>query len=137
MLDKFYPMKLGQNFVKYFVHFLGNGVSRKNAFEIYCPLKLRYSEKATNFLRNIHSRFVLCLINGQIYGGDLAKFCGLLRIHELYKQGKKGQGRSYVAIVYLHRNTYGLLEYILFFFDNFSNISVNHGAYYGFVKLNP
>ena len=32
-------MKLGQNFVKYFVRFLGNGVSRKNAFEIYWPLK--------------------------------------------------------------------------------------------------
>ena len=33
-------MKLGQNFVKYFVCFLGNGhgVSRKNAFEIYWPL---------------------------------------------------------------------------------------------------
>ena len=31
-------MKLGQNFVKYFVRFGGNGVSRKNAFEIYGPL---------------------------------------------------------------------------------------------------
>ena len=28
-------MKLGQNFVKHFVRFLGNGVSRKIAFEIY------------------------------------------------------------------------------------------------------
>ena len=28
-------MKLGQNFVKYFVRSLGNRVSRKNAFEIY------------------------------------------------------------------------------------------------------
>ena len=27
-------MKLEQNFVKYFVRFLGNGVSRKNVFEI-------------------------------------------------------------------------------------------------------
>ena len=31
-------MKLGLNFVRYFVCFLGNGVSRKNAFEIYWPL---------------------------------------------------------------------------------------------------
>ena len=31
-------MKVGQNFVKYFIRFLGNGVSRKNAFEIYWPL---------------------------------------------------------------------------------------------------
>ena len=32
-------MKLGQNFVKYFVRFLGNGVSKKNAFEIYWSLE--------------------------------------------------------------------------------------------------
>ena len=31
-------MKLRQNFVKYFVWFLGNEVSRWNAFEIYWPL---------------------------------------------------------------------------------------------------
>ena len=31
-------MKLGQNFVKYFVSFVGNGVSKKFAFEIYRPL---------------------------------------------------------------------------------------------------
>ena len=35
------------------------------------------------FLRNLHRRFVLCS-NSQIYGGDFAKFCGLLRIYELY-----------------------------------------------------
>ena len=35
-------MKLGQNFVKYFIRFLGNGVSRKNAFEIYWPLAPKY-----------------------------------------------------------------------------------------------
>jgi len=34
---KVWPLR--QNFVKYVVHFLGNGVSRKNAFEIYWPLK--------------------------------------------------------------------------------------------------
>ena len=33
-----FRMKLGQNFVKYFVRFLGNGVSSINAFEIYWPL---------------------------------------------------------------------------------------------------
>ena len=44
-----------------------------------------YSEKVTIFiLRNLHRRrFVLCS-NGQIYDGDFAKFCGLLRIYELY-----------------------------------------------------
>ena len=35
------------------------------------------------FLRNLHCRFVLCS-NGQIYSGDFAKICGLLRIYELY-----------------------------------------------------
>ena len=35
---------------------------------------------------NHHQRFVLCS-NGQIYGGDFAKFCGLLRIYELYPKG--------------------------------------------------
>ena len=34
---KFCPMKLGQNFVKYF-GFLGNGVSIRNAFEIFWSL---------------------------------------------------------------------------------------------------
>ena len=33
-------------------------------------------------LRNLHRRFVLCSAS-QIYGGDFAKFCGLLRIYEL------------------------------------------------------
>ena len=36
-----------------------------------------------NILRNLHRRFVLCS-NGQIYDGDFAKFCVLLRIYELY-----------------------------------------------------
>ena len=33
-------MKLGQNFVEYFVRFLGNGATRKIAFESYLPLLL-------------------------------------------------------------------------------------------------
>ena len=33
------------------------------------------------FLRNLHCRFVQCS-NSQMYGGDFAKFCGLLRINE-------------------------------------------------------
>ena len=40
-------------------------------------------------LRNLHRRFVL-YSNGQIYGGDFTKFCGLLRIYELY-QGRHGE----------------------------------------------
>ena len=43
--------------------------------------KFIYSEKATNFSKIY--KFVLCS-NGHIYGGDFAKFCGILRIYELY-----------------------------------------------------
>ena len=32
-------MKLEKNFVKYFVRFLGNGVSREIGYEIYWPLE--------------------------------------------------------------------------------------------------
>ena len=35
-------------------------------------------------LRNLHQSFVLCIAS-QIISGDFAKFCGLLRIYELYK----------------------------------------------------
>ena len=42
-----------------------------------------FSEKDIKILRNHHLRFVL-YSNGQIYGGDFAKLCGLLRIYELY-----------------------------------------------------
>ena len=40
-----------------------------------------------NVLQNLHRRFVLCS-DSQIYGGDFAKFCGLLRIYELYEPCK-------------------------------------------------
>ena len=43
-------------------------------------LKFIYSEKATKVcdISTVDSA-------SQIYGGDFAKFCGLLRIYELYK----------------------------------------------------
>ena len=34
-------------------------------------------------MRTLHHRFVLCTAS-QKQGGDFAKFCGLLRIYELY-----------------------------------------------------
>ena len=40
-------------------------------------VKFIYSEKATKFCE-------ISTVEGQIYGGDLAKFCGLLRIYDLY-----------------------------------------------------
>ena len=44
-------------------------------------LKFIYSEKATNFCEISTADLSY---NGQIYGADFAKFCGLLRIYELY-----------------------------------------------------
>ena len=38
--------------------------------------------KVTNFLQDLHCRFVLCT-NGQIYGGNFTKFCGLLILSPL------------------------------------------------------
>ena len=40
-------------------------------------------------LQNLHQLFVLCTAS-QIIGGDFVKFCGLLRIYELYKHFFKG-----------------------------------------------
>ena len=53
----------------------------------------KYSEKAKKILRNLHRRFVLCGAS-QIYGGDFAKFCNLLRIYELYQAQVKNSGRT-------------------------------------------
>ena len=36
-------------------------------------------------MRNLHQLFILCTAS-QIIGGDFAKFCGLLRIYELYEK---------------------------------------------------
>ena len=51
----------------------------------HCELvKFIYSEHAKN-LQNLHCRFDWHYV-GQIYGGDIVRFCGLLRIYELYQQ---------------------------------------------------
>ena len=47
-------------------------------------LKFIYSEKATNFSEISTADLSYVSSNGQIYGGDFTKFCGLLRIYELY-----------------------------------------------------
>ena len=44
---------------------------------IYCEKATKFCEIYTNYI------FVLCTAS-QIIGGDFAKFCGLLRIYELY-----------------------------------------------------
>ena len=47
---------------------------------LYC--KVHIFLEGHLFLQNLHRRFVLCS-NGQMYGGDFAKFRGLLRIYDL------------------------------------------------------
>ena len=56
-------------------------------------IKLRFCKKDTFFLRNHRLRFVLCskcqiysavTTSTTIYGGDFLKFCGLLKIYELF-----------------------------------------------------
>ena len=46
-------------------------------------LKFIYSEKATKFCEISTVDLSYVNSNGQIYGGDFAKFCGLLRIYVL------------------------------------------------------
>ena len=46
-------------------------------------VKVHIFWEGNKILRNLHRRFVLCSAS-QIYSGDFAKFCGLLRIYELY-----------------------------------------------------
>ena len=46
-------------------------------------LKVHIFWEGHKILQNLHLTFVPCS-NGQINGGDFAKFCGLLRLYELY-----------------------------------------------------
>ena len=61
-----------------------------------------FSEKATNFLWNLHQLFDWQYI-GQIIGGDFASFCGLLRIYELYF-GKMDTDTGNVKITSMGQN---------------------------------
>ena len=63
-------------------YFSDTGSSIKRLFMIEISDKVHIFWEGHKFLWNLHRTFVLCS-NGQIYGGDFAKFCGLLRIYEL------------------------------------------------------
>ena len=43
---------------------------------------INFSREGNKSLRNLHRIFLLCSTS-QIYSGDFAKFCGLLRIYQL------------------------------------------------------
>ena len=51
--------------------------------EIRPPLEFISSEKTTKFFEMSTVDLSYICSNGQIYDGDFAKFCGLLRIYEL------------------------------------------------------
>ena len=65
-----FPSKI--KFPNLFNVILGSVEVRKSILTEYHP----------NFLQSLQRRFALCSY-GQIYNGDFAKFCCLLRIHEL------------------------------------------------------
>ena len=51
--------------------------------DVFELLKFHIFWEGHKILQNLHRTFVLCSAS-QIIGGDFAKFCGLLRIYELY-----------------------------------------------------
>ena len=51
---------------------------------LYVLINFMYSEKATKFCEISTVDLTGTTYIGQIYCGDFAKFCGLLRIYELY-----------------------------------------------------
>ena len=52
-------------------------------------VKFIYSEKATKFCEISTVDLSYVCSASQIYGGDFAKFCGLLRMYELYEHSVK------------------------------------------------
>ena len=56
---------------------------KEKSFLRHMYVKFIYSEKATKFCEISTVDLTVTTFIGQIYGGDFAKFCGLLRIYEL------------------------------------------------------
>ena len=60
---------------------------RKSGCEIFSQNKGHIFWEGHKILRNLHQLFD-CQYIGQIIGGDFLKFCGLLRVYELYSTKK-------------------------------------------------
>ena len=62
-------------------------------WQVWCKVHIFW--EGNKILRNLHHLFVLCTAS-LIIGGDFAKFCGLLRIYELYLlfRAEYGENRS-------------------------------------------
>ena len=75
-------------------------IEPKSCFEVaFVMFKVRIFWEGHTILRNLHRRFVICSAS-QIYGGNFAKFCGLLRIgavHKLCRLKGGGGGGSKIA----------------------------------------
>ena len=84
-------IKINRNQKNYYVKFKDTVVKDNSVFS-----KVHIFWEGHKILRNLHRRFVLCS-NGQIYGGDFAKFCGLLRIYELYQWRTSGNVNNYIG----------------------------------------
>ena len=72
--------------------FFGDKMKMKKIFPIPLAryIKVHIFWEGHKILRNLHRRFVLCSAS-QIYGGDFTKFCGLLRIYELYIENDRSE----------------------------------------------
>ena len=66
-------------------------ISLKQNLIGFTQSKLIYSEKATKFCKISTVDMTVTKYIGQIYGGDFAKMCGLLRIYELHATPLKSQ----------------------------------------------
>ena len=59
--------------------------ARSYEVSIISALCMFFPESWKRSCPNFYAHDCIVYSNGQIYGGDLAKLCGLLRIYELYK----------------------------------------------------
>ena len=60
-------------------------------------VKIHLLWEGHKIFQNLHHRFDSYYI-GQIYSGDFPKFCGLLRIYELYKHLKNSSGYNILKL---------------------------------------
>ena len=61
-------------------------------------VKFICSEKATHFYEISTIDLFYVVSNGHIYGGDFAKFCGLLRTYELYIPTQYSEMNIYIVL---------------------------------------
>ena len=76
-------------------------------------------------MRNLHQLFVLDLCTAsQIIGGDFAKFCGLLRIYELYSKHCFCFKQGTFSFSFLGHDAYIGAKSLLKSISNFCTISM-------------